>query len=707
MTRIRCLTLAPSIPGETPPPPPRACFGRDELIESIVNLAENLTPLALIGTGGIGKTSIALTVLHHRRIKERFGDHRRFIRCDQFSASKANFLGRFSNVIGAGVENPEDLALFRPFLSSKEMLIVFDNAESVLDPQGFEGQEIYRVVKELSQFPNICVVITSRIKTTPPDCKRLDIPTLSIDAARSAFLQIYDSNKRPDLVDKILEQLDFHPLSVTLLATVAHQNDWDNDRLAREWEQHHTGVLQTEHDGSLAAAIELSLSSPMFKALGSDAREFLEVVAFFPQGVNEENLDWLFPTIPNRSTILDKFCILSLTYRSDGYITMLVPLRDYLCPKDPLSSPLLQATRDCYFTRMPENLNPDMLGFAETRWIVSEDGNVEHLLNVLTSIDTSSDAIWHACIGFLELLYWHKPRQTVLGPKIRELPDNHLSKPKCLCSLARSFSSVGNHVERKSLLEQALKLEREARNYDRVAHTLSSLSDTNRLLGLYEEGIQQAREALEICERIGDVTYQEYYLINLASLLYQDEHLDAAEKATFRAIESLRDKGEGFPTCRSHRLLGDIYRSKGERDKAVHHYETALGIASRFDWNGQLFWVNFSLALVFLAEHGFGDAHAHIEQAKVHAVNSTYYLGLAIHLQARAYYQQDRLEDATSGALRALEIFEKLGTAVYSGQCRDLLRDIEQSQSVLGKADLSGELLETILSPTSVDTLLG
>jgi tetratricopeptide (TPR) repeat protein len=722
---VHSLTYTSRIPpGELPPPPP-PCFGRNELIKEIIGLVESLTPIALIGAGGIGKTSIALTLLHHDHIKDQFGENCWFIRCDQFPATLPHFLRQLSNVIGAGVSNPETLAPLRPFLSSKDILIILDNAESILDPQGTNAQEIYTVVEELSQFKTISLCITSRITTIPPLCKRPIIPTLLADAACDIFYNIYNNSSRSNAINNLLQQLDFHALSITLLATTASHNMWDHDRLAQEWNMHRTQVLQTDYNRSLAATIELSLTSPMFCKLGPDARDLLGVIAFFPQGIDENNIDQLFSTTSSRQNIFtrqkifhkqntlskqnvfDKFCVLSLAYRSNGFITMLAPLRDHLCPKDPRSSPLLCTTKKYYFSRLLVDPDPGMPSFEETKWIMSEDVNVEHLLNVFTSVDAGSRGVWDACTSFMKHLYWHKPRLVMLGPKFEGLPDNHPSKPECLYELSRLFRSVGKFVEEKQLLGHTLELWRGQRNRFQVAEALECLGAVNWQLDLYTEGIQQVEESLGIFKQLNHTIGQAESLQQLARLLTQDNQLDAAEKAASQSINLLQDNSQQFRLCQGYRFLGNICQSKGETEKAINHYKAALGIASSSNWDNEQFCILFSLAQLFHKEGKFHDAQAHIELAKSHIVNDPYLPGRAMEQQARFWYEEGRLEEAKSEALCAVGVYEKLGAAKDMEDCRKLLQWIEEAEEepvTSDGSDSTGKLLEVVLLPTPVNS---
>ena len=415
------------------------------------------------------------------------------------------------------------------------------------------------------------------------------------------------------------------------------------------------------------------------RSLDPNARDLLGVAASFPQGIDERNLDWLFPTITDRESVVNKFCVLSLAYRSNGFVTLLAPIRDYLRPQDPLSSSLLCTTRDHYFKRLSVDLHPEKPRFHEARWIVLEDVNVEHLLDVSTSTDQTKNDIWDTCYHFLEHLVWHKPRQTVLRSKIEALPDDHPFKPKCLLRLSWLFQQLGNHVERKRLLTHTLELERRQGNEKQVAQILRHLSDANRFLGLYEEGIRQAKEVCEIFERVENRRGQALALNTLAWLFFDDNQLEATEDAASRGIKLVRKKGHESIVCQLHRVLGKIHRSTGENGKAIHHFQTALEIASPLSSTDELFWNNYNLADLYRGEDKFDNANAHIKRAKLLVAHDTYKLAHGMKLQAFVWYQKGKLEEAKSEALHALEVYEKLGATNDAEDCREFLQKVDKA----------------------------
>ena len=80
----------------------------------------------------------------------------------------------------------------------------------------------------------------------------------------------------------------------------------------------------------------------------------------------------------------------------------------------------------------------------------------------------------------------------------------------------------------------------------------------------------------------------------------------------------------------------------------------------------------------------FDGAHAHIDQAKTHATGNTYHLAQAIQGQTEVWLKQGKLEEAMSGALSVVEIFEELGASEDVESCVYFIREIEEAISLPG-----------------------
>ncbi|KAG6860588.1 hypothetical protein C0995_009584 [Termitomyces sp. Mi166 len=117
------------------PARPRIFVGRDDLVRSTTQSLLEHRHVALIGPGGIGKSSIARAVLNDEAIAAKFKDGRFFVRFDDMDAAQVNlgtFLDRVARALGF-VTSINAHNLITRTLSTSETLLVLDNAETFLD----------------------------------------------------------------------------------------------------------------------------------------------------------------------------------------------------------------------------------------------------------------------------------------------------------------------------------------------------------------------------------------------------------------------------------------------------------------------------------------------------------------------------------------------------------------------------------------------
>ncbi|KZV99502.1 TPR-like protein [Exidia glandulosa HHB12029] len=160
------LAASASLITRIPPPLPRVFHGREAEIALAQDQILNHQParIPILGAGGIGKTSLALAILHDANIKAHFADQCLFLACDSAPDTDAivNYLLRMLQLEVSG-RDPWDALLTA--LNATTTLLVLDNFETVYT--GSHRRKADLLLQGLADCSRLTLILTMRGASLP------------------------------------------------------------------------------------------------------------------------------------------------------------------------------------------------------------------------------------------------------------------------------------------------------------------------------------------------------------------------------------------------------------------------------------------------------------------------------------------------------------------------------------------------------------
>ncbi|KAJ6459347.1 P-loop containing nucleoside triphosphate hydrolase protein, partial [Mycena sanguinolenta] len=323
------------------PSKPKIFHGRETELADIIKMLLNQqsSGIAILGGGGMGKTSLARAALHHPETLTRFKE-RLFV-----SAESATTIVELAALIGlhVGLDPGKDLtkAVIQYFTRKSSCLLILDNLETVWEPIQSRN-EVEEFLSLLTEVQHLGLIITmrgaerpGRVQWTHPFLPPLQ--PLSDKAAQETFIDITDGSYSIESFSQLLSFTDNMPLAVDLLAHLVDYEGLEN--VSAQWETEKTSMLSVGHDrkSNLDASISLSLSSPRITSV---SKELLSLLSILPNGLSDAEL--LQSKLPISNILSCKAVLLatSLAYQNNNKrLLVLTPVREHVqqfLPPSPL-----------------------------------------------------------------------------------------------------------------------------------------------------------------------------------------------------------------------------------------------------------------------------------------------------------------------------------------------------------------------------------
>ncbi|KAJ7754074.1 hypothetical protein B0H16DRAFT_1280089, partial [Mycena metata] len=332
------------------PAEPKIFHGHESELADILKYFQQSTPrIAILGAGGMGKTSLAQAVLHHEEIVIKYQGNQLFVACDT-AASKVELVGLIGACLGMKPGNDLTQAVLHRLSEGSTTLLILDNLETAWEPVESHN-EVEEFLSLLTDIASLALMIRmrgaerpSKVKWTRPFLPPLE--PLAQEAARKVFIDIAEDRHPMTEIDQVLSLTDNMPLSINLLA---HAVDMEGcTAILSRWQREYTSVISEGYDrkSNLESSILLSLESPRIMST-PHSQELLSLLSTLPDGLSDVELKQSKFAIQD---ILDcKRALLrtALAYLDDHKrLKALVPIREYMAkfrpPTDEMIRPLFK-----------------------------------------------------------------------------------------------------------------------------------------------------------------------------------------------------------------------------------------------------------------------------------------------------------------------------------------------------------------------------
>ncbi|KAJ7364614.1 P-loop containing nucleoside triphosphate hydrolase protein, partial [Mycena albidolilacea] len=331
------------------PAKPQIFHGRESELQHILDVLEQDSPrIAILGTGGMGKTNLAIAVLHHPVVAAKY-TMLYFVTC-QSTSSCAELVANIAAHIGLEKSPKPTKKIIQHFLCSPPSVLILDNLETVWEPQQSRHQ-VEEFLALLTDVHNLALIITmrgterpDRVKWTKPFLAPLK--PLSHLAAMQTFIDIADDDHAESSIFKLLDLTGNLPLAVNLIAHVAAYEGC-NRTLAR-WTTERTHVLSDGYDEKSSLDISIMLSFTGAR-MTPEAQHLLEILSMLPDGLSDTEL--VESSLPINNVITCKATLIrtALAYTTpDSRLKVLVPIREHILANHPPSAELKVAIYNYY-----------------------------------------------------------------------------------------------------------------------------------------------------------------------------------------------------------------------------------------------------------------------------------------------------------------------------------------------------------------------